>query len=79
MQKEKSTGKRVAVNTNSDPFFHRGQTGKVTEEPDGGILFVEMDGYFDRTNKPQAFPFALSELYFPDDKQGYNQKCFKQI
>lgn len=77
MQKKNLVGKRVAVNSDLDWFFKRGQTGKVVGWANDGVLDVIMDGYLDSKKNPQIFPFAPSELYFPDDIQGYNQKCFQ--
>lgn len=67
MQKKNLIGQRIAIT-----FPRRyGQTGEIIDI-DGQFLTVLMDGEVMRLN------FKESELYFPIDPLGYNQKCFDQ-
>lgn len=78
MQKKKLIGKRVAL-AKAVCTFNKGQTGKITAIGGTMTIFVKFDG--DERGcqeyKEKGFPIFLDELYFQDNIDGYNQKCFQ--
>lgn len=64
--------KRVAV-ANSNQFgVYKGMTGTVIGEFRPKMFDVELDC----ESGEKILAFFERELYFPDSRLGYNQKCF---
>jgi hypothetical protein len=69
--KQKLIGQRISLWENGT-FLKKGSTGKIISSPSKkGIVDVEIDG------RDTIVPFFLSELYFQNHEDGYNQPCFR--
>ena len=69
--KQKIIGQRISLWENGT-FLKKGTTGKIISSPlKKETVDVEIDG------RDTIVPFFLSELYFPNHEDGFNQPCFQ--
>lgn len=78
MKKEELIGKRVAIATSSQLGVYKGMTGTVVGKFRARMFDVVLDGEVKMNDGDKILTFFDSELYFPNNPLGYNQKCFNQ-
>jgi len=75
MNKKKLIGKQVAIW--SKDRLDRGMIGEIIDTSKTGVVLSIQTGESKYTTQHTIKDFSMSEIYFPNHIDGYNQPCFQ--